>query len=416
MQLKKQNNVRKALALATASLLGNPVNAASTDEAWELDTALMVYSETDRVQAIKPVISAKKNLGEEEIVSFRFLVDSLTGASPNGAIAADTVQTFTSASGESTYTVPAGETPLDPEFLDTRWALNGSWEKPLTRLTKVILGANVSKEEDYNSLGVSASLASDFNQRNTTLTAGLAVNSDTIEPYNGVPDPFSVMDIAVPKSTSTTSEDKTVSDFLLGWTQVVDRTTLMQLNLNIGRDSGYMTDPYKILSVVLPGTETLRPVNPYLYEHRPDSRQRQALYWKMVKNLSGDVANLSYRYYWDDWEITSHTVDMHYRFNLNNKRYLQPHVRYYQQSRADFYYYKLVDGVPLPEFASADYRLADLTTSTVGFKYGFSTSKDNEMSARLEYMKQSADGDDPFPDVEAVIFQLSYTGSFNSLL
>ena len=277
MQLKKQNNVRKALALATASLLGNPVNAASSDEAWELDSALMVYSETDRVQAIKPVISAKKNLGEEEIVNFRFLIDSLSGASPNGAIAADTAQTFTSASGESTYTVPAGETPLDPEFKDTRWALNGSWEKPLSRLTKTILGANVSKEEDYQSLGVSVSLASDFNQRNTTLTAGLAVNSDTIEPYNGVPDPFSVMDVGVPKSTSTTSEDKTVSDFLLGWTQVVDRTTLMQLNLNIGRDSGYMTDPYKILSVVDPGTETICTVcaiGPYLYEHRPDSRQR----------------------------------------------------------------------------------------------------------------------------------------------
>ena len=415
MQLKKQNNIRKALALATASLLGNTVNAAGTDEAWELDSALMVYSETDRVQAIKPVVSAKKDLGDDESFTVRFLIDSLSGASPNGAIATTTPQTFTSASGESTYTVAPGETPLDPEFKDARYALNGNWETPLTRLTKAVVGANISTEEDYQSLGISASLASDFNQRNTTLTAGLAFNSDTIEPYEGVPDPFSVMNIGVAKSTSSTSEDKTVTDLLLGWTQVVDRTMLMQLNLNIGRDSGYMTDPYKIISVVQPGTETLRLLNPYLYEHRPDSRQRQALYWKMIKNLSGNVLNLSYRYYWDDWEIKSHTVDMHYRFNFTNDRYLQPHVRFYQQLKADFYYYKLEDGTPLPEFASADYRLADLTTSTAGFKYGLTTSKDNEMSVRLEYMKQSADGDDPFPDVEAVIFQLSYSGNFNSL-
>ncbi|MBE9516512.1 MAG: DUF3570 domain-containing protein [Proteobacteria bacterium] len=414
MQLKKQHNVRKALALATASLLGTPANAASADDTWQLDSTILFYSETDRVQTIKPVVSAKKDLGEEETVSIRFLADSLSGASPNGAIATDTAQTFTTASGESTYTVPAGETPLDPDFKDVRYALNGSWEKPLSRLTKAVLGANVSKETDYQSLGVSASLSRDINQRNTTLTAGLSFNSDTIEPFNGVPVPFSPMNPGTPMQTLGTSEDKTVADFLIGWTQVIDRKTLMQLNLNVGKDSGYMTDPYKILSVVNPGTETLRATDPYLYEHRPDSRQRQALYWKLVRNLSGDVVNMSYRYYWDDWGIKSHTIDAHYRFDFNEGQYLQPHVRYYQQSKADFYNYKLEDGT-LPEFASADYRLGDLTTTTVGFKYGFTTSKDSEISARLEYMKQSANGDDPFPDVDAVIFQLSYASSFNSL-
>lgn len=413
MQLKKQNNVRQALALATASLLGNTTQAA-TDNDWELDTALLAYSEKDRVQAIKPIIEAKKNLGEEETVSFRFIIDSLSGASPNGAIPQDAIQTFTSASGESTYSVAPGDTPLDPEFKDIRYALNGSWEKPLTRLTKLTLGANGSTEEDYTSLGISATVAGDFNQRNTTLTAGVAYNSDTIEPYNGVPVAYSPMNVGVVKETVTASEDKTVSDVLLGWTQVINRTTLMQLNLNLGKDSGYMTDPYKILSVVDPGTNTLRAADPYLYEKRPDSRQRQAVYWKLIKNFDGDVLSLAYRYYSDDWEIKSHTVDAHYRFELD-KSYLQPHLRYYQQSKADFYHYKLEDGT-LPEFASADYRLGDLVTTTAGIKYGFKTDNNSEISARLEYMKQEPDGSDPFPEVEATIFQLGYSTTLNSLL
>lgn len=420
MQLKKQMNISQALALATASLLGNTTQAAGTDSDWEVDSALLLYSEKDRVQAVKPVVSAKKNLGDDEIVTFRFLIDSLSGASPNGAIPQDTVQTFTSASGESSYEVQPGETPLDPEFKDTRYALNGNWEKPITRLTKIVLGANGSKEEDYVSLGVSASIASDFYQRNTTLTAGLAYNSDTIEPYNGVPVAYSPNILGTPKQTTSASEDKTVTDVLLGWTQVINRKTLMQLNLGFGKDSGYMNDPYKILSVVDPGTNTLcspcvvAPAQ-YIYEKRPDNRQRNTFYWKLVTNLNDDVASVAYRYYQDDWEIKSHTVDLHYRMDFGNKKYFQPHVRYYQQSKADFYYYKLED-VTLPEYASADYRLGDLTTTTAGFKYGFPMGKHGEASARLEYMKQSPDGDDPFPDVEAVIFQLSYSAPLNSLL
>ncbi len=133
-----------------------------------------------------------------------------------------------------------------------------------------------------------------------------------------------------------------------------------------------------------------------------------------MSNLGGDVLSLAYRYYTDDWEIKSHTVDMHYRIDFDGS-YLEPHIRYYRQSKADFYYYKLEDGT-LPEFASADYRLGDLVTNTAGIKYGFRTGKNSEFSARLEYMKQEPDGADPFPEVEAAIFQLSYSTTLNSLL
>ncbi len=415
MQLTNPPQVRRKLALATASLLGavGPAAQAATADDWEIDSGILYYSEDSRVTAIEPVIRARKAIGDDEYMTYRLVVDSLTGSSANGAIATSSPQTFTSPSGNATYTTPANTTPLDPTFLDTRVALNAEWEKPLSRYLKGIFAVNASSEYDYTSLGVSATLARDFNNRNTTLSAGLSYNLDTIEPVGGIPDGLTAMPTttSVQKSTLGSSDDKTVADLLLGITQVIDRKTLMQFNYTYGMDDGYLTDPYKILSVVTaPSSETLA-ATPYLYENRPDSRARNALYWKTVHQFNEDVINFSYRYYWDDWGITSHTLDARYRFEMGGGHYLMPHARYYLQDKADFYNYKLVDG-NIPQYASADYRLADLSTTTLGLKYGIQMANDSEFSVRAEMMTQQSEGDAPFPDVDAMILQLNYSFVF----
>jgi hypothetical protein len=406
MQLKKKKSVRKMLAVATTSLLSGVAHSASTggEQDWEVDSALLFYSEADRVTVIEPVVSLRKDMGDENFLNLRFVLDSLTGSSPNGAIKTTSAQTFTTPSGNSTYTTPANQTPLDSTFHDTRGSVNAEWEMPLNKTTKAIYGANISKEFDYQSIGVSANFSWDFNNRNTTLTAGAALNADTINPVGGVPTGLTYM--SATKSTSGDSETKTVTDLILGVTQVINRTTLMQFNLNIGNDSGYMTDPYKILSVL--GSAA---TYPYVYEKRPDSRSRQALYWKTVKGFGEDVLNLSYRYYWDDWDVSSHTIEAKYRFSLGGKHYLQPEVRYYIQDKANFYYYNLVDG-DIPAYASADYRLADLKTTTLALKYGFDAGKDSEFSVRLGKMNQTSNGDAPFEDVDATFVQLNYRTTF----
>ncbi|MFK5913106.1 MAG: DUF3570 domain-containing protein [Woeseiaceae bacterium] len=411
MQLKNKKCVRSLLAIATTSLLSGVAYSANTtnseDNSWEVDSAILFYSEADRVSVIEPVVSARKNLGDDEVLNFRVVLDSLTGASPNGAIKTTSAQTFTTPSGSS-YTTAANETPLDPSFLDTRVSVNAEWEMPVNNTTKAIYGANISKEYDYLSIGVSANYSWDFNNRNTTLTAGVSFNSDLINPVGGVPTGLTALDAS--KLTTGSDDSKQVTDFIIGVTQVINRTTLMQFNLNIGSDSGYLTDPYKILSV-LDGGGNLRATDPYLYENRPDSRSRQALYWKTVKALGNDVLNISYRYYWDDWDVSSHTIEMKYRFSLGANHYLQPEVRYYVQDKANFYNYNLVDGT-IPTFASADYRLADLKSTTLSFKYGFDLNKDSEFAVRFGVMNQTSNGDAPFEDVDATFIQLNYNIDF----
>ena len=94
-------------------------------------------------------------------------------------------------------------------------------------------------------------------------------------------------------------------------------------------------------------------------------------------------------------------------------------MRYYSQSAASFYRYSLTDGSPLPEFASADARLADMDAYTVGLKYAHQTSRGNEWSTRLEFYRQESkapaeqlignqQGNAQMPDFDAVILQFSY--------
>jgi len=162
---------------------------------------------------------------------------------------------------------------------------------------------------------------------------------------------------------------------------------------------------------------------PYLYEKRPDSRSRNTFYWKTVHHLTEDVINLSYRYFTDDWGIKSHTLDFHYRYELGNGRYLQPHLRYYSQSAADFYQHSVqvsdvINGT-LPNYASNDYRLGEFTSTTLGIKYAMSVGKDSEFSFRVETMNQtyntvgtllgSQNTLDIVPDLNAIIIQFGYS-------
>ena len=108
----------------------------------------------------------------------------------------------------------------------------------------------------------------------------------------------------------------------------------------------------------------------YLFESRPETRDKQSLYGLIKRDFDGDVLEASYRYMTDDWGVDSHTVELRYRWSFGTERYLQPHVRFYQQTAADFYRTVLFDGAPLPTFATADHRLGEFDGLTVGVKYG----------------------------------------------
>ena len=355
-------NVNTALAAAACALLGTSPIVQADESVWEMDTALLYYGETDRVTAVEGVFSAKKDFGDEHIFSGKIVVDSLTGASASGAVVQLNAQTYTRPSGKGQYVIDAGDIPLDDTFHDTRVQLEAQWTQPLWNDMRGSTGVHLSKEYDYLSIAVNGSLAKDFNQKNTTVSAGLSLAFDTIDPEGGRPDPFKVLSVV---------NDK-------GLTQLL------------------------------------------VHEDRPTERNRQSFYWQTKYALDSGVADISYRYATDDWDINSHTIDSRLRFNLSDNTYIQPHFRYYQQGAAEFYQPFLIKGITLPTFASSDYRLGEMTAYTLGIKYGVKMASGNEWAFRLEYYQQdpkNADFEAPgmlqqldlYPSVKAVIAQVSYS-------
>ncbi|MDX5299191.1 MAG: DUF3570 domain-containing protein, partial [Gammaproteobacteria bacterium] len=288
-----QRPVGRALALATCALLGvqaTAVAAKGKPGEWDVETALLYYAESDgRVTAGEPVVDLTRHFDGERAWNLKLVADTLTGASPYGATPSDQPQTFTSPSGNKEYTLAAGADPLDESFKDTRVAIATRWDAPINRETRYSLGAYGSREYDYTSLAINGSLSRDFNQRNTTLTAGLSLGQDLIDPVGGAPLGLSRMALRGGRSeaefdsafasTRGSNDNKTLIDALFGVTQVINRNMLMQFNYGISLSSGYLSDPYKILSVIDDSAGANYGGNligedgnaVYLYEQRPDS-------------------------------------------------------------------------------------------------------------------------------------------------
>ncbi|WP_299795265.1 DUF3570 domain-containing protein [uncultured Shewanella sp.] len=431
MQLKNRPNISKALALASCSLLGHSVQAAASEDKaddWKVDAAIMYYGEQERVRAIEAIGNVQKAFGDESLLDVKLVVDSLTGASASGAVAQNEGQTFTRPSGDGEYQTPAGETPLDDTFHDTRAQISANWSEIHSPVLKTDLGLNLSKEFDYFSLGLNGGVERSFNKDNTTLALSGAYTLDNVDPVGGRPVGLSAMALredydseqefrsAFERTRMAGTDEKQTLDLMLSITQVLSRRWLLQANYGLSDVSGYMTDPYKLLSEVDNTGTTQR----YLYEKRPDSRLKHSFYMMTKGALESGVVDFSYRYSTDDWDLNSHTLETHYRYYFGGRFYGQLHLRYYRQQAANFYRPFISVDEPVPDYASADYRIGEMTSYTLGLKLGQRLSDGHELSYRLEYYQQNPENSgfelvgqlkehELFPEVKAVIAQVSYS-------
>ena len=428
MQLSpKASRTRRRLVAASCALLGaagargqdalDSGDDASTGST-VVDSALAYYHEGDgRIQAIEPVVKLRHDYGDGRLLDLDLTYDSLSGSTPNGALTSNEPQTFASPSGKSlsdtsqtyttasgreettgsaTYTVKPGQLPMDPNFHDQRLAIGGGYQLPLSRLTHVNFGGDISYERDFFSTSADAAITRNFNQKNTTLSFGINEEFDSLSPIGGAPVPAS--DYALFQKTG--GKTKTDSGLLLSLTQVMNRRWISELNLSMDRASGYLNDPYKIVSIV----DNSGATTGYLYEKRPDTRTRSVAYLENRVAFDRAAAALSLRYMTDDWGIRSDTADLSVRWsNPSRTQYLEPSVRWYQQTAANFYtpWIDSAAGQSI-DYASADSRLGAFHAFTYGVKYALkmpdeSVYNGSEFSVRLEYYQQTADNQTPGP-------------------
>ena len=278
------------------------------------------------------------------------LIDTIVGATPTGEMPA----------------TPGAPVPTS-QMEDERKAWDVNFAYQFKRIN-VAASYGTSRESDYYSRGTSLNTVTDFNQKNTLLLLGWGNTDDRI-------------------SESFWAEDrtKTGNDFILGVTQLLSPATSVTANLSYGRSTGYMSDPYKIVSTRLldldPGTYYTPP------ENRPREKEKFNVFLGANHHFDSldAAADGSYRYYHDSFGIDSHTAELKWVQRLGKHFIVEPSFRYYVQSAADFYYHDLdAAGVvttydPLFEtgtgrapFYSSDHRLSHMQTMNLGLKLSWS--------------------------------------------
>ena len=424
-------NARRRLVAASCALLGaaaarsQQAHVAPADsgllEDWSVDSALAYYHENGRIMAIEPVVNVAKVFADGQALNFDATFDSLSGSSPNGALTSHTAQTFASPSGKPkhAYTTAPRQLPVDPHYQDTRIAVGGNWAVPFTRVDQLSVGAKLSDEHDFFSATVNASIAHDFNEKNTTVSIGIDNEYDSLHPIGGAPVAGGDYALAEKQAGGKTKDGVGV---LIGVTQVMTRNWLSEFNVSLDRFKGYLNDPYKIASIVDGAGSTTG----YEYESRPDQRTRKSAYWenRVAWNQQLSTA-LSLRYMSDDWGIRSDTAQLHLRWSLSNRdRYFEPTLRWYRQTAADFYTpFILATGKPTTGYESSDSRLGAFRALTYGVKYaqklpGLGGRAESEFSIRAEYYRQTFDervpvpaglqGLDLYPGLEAILVQIGW--------
>jgi len=198
-----------------------------------------------------------------------------------------------------------------------------------------------SKEKDYFSTHFSIGGDRNYNDKNTTLSLSGAFSYDWIE----TTDPeFSLARIA--------KGEKFSIDAFMGLSQILTRSTTGQVTINYKYSDGYLSDPYKAIQDVT-GSSGLLP------DVRPDTKHQVSILGRVrqhIEPLNASV-HLDYRFFADTFKITSHTVELAWYQNLFNWLTIAPTLRYYSQSKAEFYETVLPLNV-VPKERSSDFRLS----------------------------------------------------------
>ena len=359
------------------------------------------------------------DVSDYDRVNLKAVLDTMSGSTPSGAVktsgGSDTV-TGASGGGGSAITDPNASALA--KFDDTRLAISLNWTHSHQNNWTVDYNGAVSVENDYRSFGGAITVNKETEKKDYKFTVGLAGTYDQIYRVGVGGTPVPLTQIA--DNQFAGEGEKSTTDLILGLTHIINRRTVGQVNLAYSLSSGYLTDPYKVFSVVDEPTGV--PIDDSSYfEGRPGDRQRASITFHLNHQLypSNNILHGSYRYYTDDWEVDSHTLDLNYRFRFANTNWLEPRIRLYTQTKAYFYQNQFyVDDAgasdpttKFPEYISADYRLDDMSSVTPGIRYGQENGKDGQLRARLEYMYQSFKASE-FDTNKAIIFQIAYSKRF----
>ncbi len=339
------------LRMCCLALLG--VLAAAPAAAIDVDFLLNYYDQdgehspvtggvgTEDLQVVAPVFVVRWAASDDWTLNFDLGVDGITSASTDNIDAE-----VSSASRQDTR----AHTQVTAS---RRWRENQTWR----------FGVSMSREYDYTSVGGNLGWSIDFNQRNTTFSAGLRYFSDTVDLYDVV-------------GVNQGEDDRQTGDLSLSLTHVLGPRTVGSVEIGYTSQSGFLSTPFhEVILAPTPGF----PEGEHVTERLPDSRQRMAVGLSLNHTFTKRIVQrLSYRYYDDDWGVAAHTVEAetHFRLPGETEAWIYPILRFHSQTGSDYF------GLPGTfsggeAYFTADRDLSELDSEKfgLGLRLGFKHKK-----------------------------------------
>ena len=305
------------------------------------------YNDTGDVDVYSPTLSIFKKVSTHWMVGFKMRIDAITAASITSGSNADHVDIVTGASS-------ANEFYDDIRYAPTAMLTYDDGENTLT------FGGYYSNEVDYEGKAIFANYVRQLNEQNTALGIGFSQSFDTWKP---------VFDRALPKD----NRDETKIDFSVN--QLFTPKFSMQAVYSYMYSEGFLSSPYHY---VLQDSFAK-------FENYPETRTGHAFALKGVYLLNkSNAMNFSYRYYVDDWEITSHTINVEELHDFSSNFTSGLRLRYYTQTGSSFVKdvgtYTLAD-----DYFAVDYRMSAFDSYTIGVPFIYRLGGGDKLTASVDY-------------------------------
>lgn len=298
------------------ALLGHAATALAEEE---VVAGVYVRTDTDQTQVISPYTDAQVRLGDRTVVNAGYAADIWTSASIDIRTAA------TRRVSEQRDQIAAGlEHELDAVSLRADY--------------------RYSHENDYVSHGGGLQATWRFAQNNATLRGRVNASFDSVGRSG---------DDGFDRSVSTLGA-------MAVFTQNLDAKSLVSVAYEISRREGYQASPYRFVGIGGDGALCGQGAQFCVPELHPNLRVRHAAAVRARRAFGLLSLGLDYRFYYDSWQIASHTVILDGKLMPGEHTVLNLRYRFYRQGDAEFYEAQYDDPGALPRFLTRDREMGAL--------------------------------------------------------
>jgi len=284
--------------------------------------------------APRPVIGSPERYG---VISQQFQLTTPVGS--NSAINATATHEVMSGSSPW-YVLPGpGNRPIQvmsgATIRDHRNAVSASWTQGTGSSGGTTYSASYSAERDYHATAVGIERSIPLSAT-LTLGVGGSFSHDLIDPVDA--QQYGRVEHAQKNTTSLFGS--------LAW--IIDRSSVLQTGIQVNSEHGFLSDPYKLVTVG----------EGVIHDLRPGERDQLAWLVRYRHAFAGPDAalHLDFRYAQDNWGVTSQTLEAAWYQPLPARWQLVPGLRYYSQKEARFYAPFFSDPAA-HNFFTSDYRL-----------------------------------------------------------